>query len=68
MKSATELRSMSDVDLEKELLTLRKDQFKFAMKKASGSLEKTHVVKSTRRTIAKIKTIKAQRARTKDDN
>lgn len=64
MKDNNELRKMTTDELKTELLTLRKDQFLFRMKKASGALDKTHVVKSVRRAIARVKTIMTEKAGT----
>ena len=62
MKQASELRSMSSEELQNELLALRKTQFNHRLKKATGSLEKQHLVKQVRRTIARIKTIMNEKA------
>ena len=61
MKTNEELRQLSTDELKAELLKLRKDQFNLRMKKASGSLDKTHVVTQVRRTIARVKTIMTQK-------
>jgi len=57
MKELSELRTMSVVDLQNELLSLRRTQFNHRLKKASGTLDKPHMVKKVRRSIAKVKTI-----------
>ena len=44
MKDTKELNNMTIDELQTELLSLRKDQFTLRMKKASGSLDKTHHV------------------------
>lgn len=62
MKDAIELKKMTKDDLLKELLSLRKEQFNLRMKKANGSLDKTHVVTQVRRAIARIKTIMTEKA------
>ena len=61
MKQTSELRSMSVDELNNELLFLRKTQFNHRLKKASGSLDKPHLVKQVRRTIAKVKTIMTEK-------
>jgi len=61
MKDNHELRQMTVEELEAEILSLRKDQFGIRLKKASGSLDKTHVVKNIRRAIARVKTIMTER-------
>ncbi len=61
MKDTIELKNMNIDELQAELLTLRKDQFTLRMKKASGALDKTHLVKRVRRTIAKVKTVMTEK-------
>lgn len=61
MKDKSELKNMSIDDLQTELLTLRKDQFTLRMKKASGALDKTHLIKRVRKTIARVKTIMTEK-------
>ncbi|HDV5793339.1 TPA: 50S ribosomal protein L29 [Legionella pneumophila] len=62
MKKIDELRSMSVEELQNELLSLRKDQFNLRMKKASGSLDKTHLITMVRKSVAKVKTILTEKA------
>ena len=57
MKIIGELKQMTLDDLKAKLLSLRKDQFNLRMKKASGALDKTHVIKIVRRNIARVKTV-----------
>lgn len=57
MKELSELRTMSVGELQNELLSLRRTQFNHRLKKASGTLDKPHMVKKVRRSIAKVKTI-----------
>jgi large subunit ribosomal protein L29 len=61
MKKNSELRTMSGNDLQDELLRLRRTQFNHRLKKASGSLDKPHLVKKTRRMIARVKTIMTEK-------
>ena len=58
----SELKKMTVEDLHAELLSLRKDQFNMRMKKANGTLEKTHLVAQVRRSIARVKTIITEKA------
>jgi large subunit ribosomal protein L29 len=58
---ASELRDKSPQELNEELLKLRKEQFIQRMQKASGQLGQTHVLVDTRRDIARIKTILAEK-------
>jgi large subunit ribosomal protein L29 len=53
---ASELREKSAEDLGKELLTLREEQFKLRMQKATGQLGQTHLVQNNQRDIARVKT------------
>lgn len=62
MKSINELRDHSSEQLQSELMTLRKEQFQQRMRKASGALDKTHVIRQVRRTIARIKTLMTEKA------
>ena len=58
----SELRGKSTEELGKELLTLREDQFKLRMQKASGQLGQTHLLRTQRRDIARVKTILREKA------
>ncbi len=62
MKKIDELRNMSVEELQNELLSLRKDQFNLRMKKASGSLDKTHLITMVRKSVAKVQTILTEKA------
>lgn len=62
MKTVNELRALDTEQLKSELLTLRKEQLNQRMRKASGALDKTHVMRLVRRTIARIKTIITEKA------
>ncbi len=59
---ASELREMSVEDLNKQLLTLREEQFKTRMQKATGQLGQTHLLQQTQRAIARVKTVLSQKA------
>ncbi|KTC97622.1 50S ribosomal protein L29 [Legionella erythra] len=61
MKKINELRNLSSDELNAELLTLRKKQFELRMKKANGSLDKTHLVSQVRRAVARVKTIMTEK-------
>ncbi len=64
MKTISELRALDTEQLNDELLTLRKEQLNQRMRKASGVLDKTHLMRKVRRTIAQVKTIITQKAGT----
>ncbi|KTD45704.1 50S ribosomal protein L29 [Legionella taurinensis] len=61
MKKIEELRNLSSDELNAELLTLRKKQFELRMKKANGSLDKTHLVSQVRKAVARVKTIMTEK-------
>ena len=52
-----ELRDKSEQELRDELLRLRKEQFGLRMQRGSGQLGQSHLLKSTRRDIARVKTV-----------
>lgn len=56
-----ELRDKTPRELTDELLRLRREQFNLRMQKASGQLGQTHLLRETRRDIARIKTILAEK-------
>jgi large subunit ribosomal protein L29 len=59
--SASDLRQKSETELNEHLLGLLREQFENRMKVATGQLGQTHVIKSTRREIARTKTILAEK-------
>ena len=59
---ASELRDKSVEDLNKELLTLREDQFKLRMQKATGQLGQSHLLRENQRDIARVKTVLTEKA------
>jgi len=61
MKNLQEMKTLSVSELQNELITLRKLQFNHRLKKATGSLDKPHVVKQVRRAIARVKTIMTEK-------
>ncbi|HTN33911.1 MAG TPA: 50S ribosomal protein L29 [Marinobacter sp.] len=54
---ATELRAKSVEDLNKDLIGLLKEQFNLRMRKATGQLNQSHLLKGVRRDIARVKTV-----------
>ncbi|KTD58396.1 50S ribosomal protein L29 [Legionella sainthelensi] len=62
MKKINELRSLSIEELQNELLSLRKEQLNLRMKKASGSLDKTHLITMVRKSVARVKTMLTEKA------
>jgi len=59
---ASELRAKSAEDLSRDLLSLREDQFKLRMQKATGQLGQTHLLQQNQRDIARVKTVLRQKA------
>jgi large subunit ribosomal protein L29 len=62
MKKINELRNLTAEELQSELLSLRKEQFNLRMKKASGSLDKTHLITMVRKSVARVKTMLTEKA------
>jgi large subunit ribosomal protein L29 len=60
MKSA-DVRSLSDDQLQENLLGLQREAFNLRFQKASGQLESTARMREVRRDIARIKTIIGER-------
>lgn len=57
-----ELVNKSVDELKAELLSLREDQFKLRIKKSTGQLGQTHLLKDNKKSIARVKTILTQKA------
>ena len=60
--NTNDLRSKSRQELEAELLTLREEQFKLRMQHATGQLGQHHLLKKSRRDIARVKTVMTEKA------
>ena len=60
---ASELRSKSVEDLQKELLELRKAQFGLRMQMATQSLTKNSEIARVRREIARVHTVLTEKAK-----
>jgi large subunit ribosomal protein L29 len=54
---ASELRSMSQDQLGKELLKLRREQFNLRMQQSTGQLSRPHEHGRVRKEIARLKTV-----------
>jgi large subunit ribosomal protein L29 len=57
MATAQEYRDMSKVDLDKELVNLRREQFNLRMQMGSGNTPKIHLFTIVRHNIARLKTV-----------
>lgn len=60
--SAKDLRDKSVDELSTELHKALGDQFKLRVQKATGQLAQTHLLKQSRRQIARLKTVLTQKA------
>ncbi len=54
---ANDIRGMSQEDLNKELLNLRREQFSLRMQRATGQLARPHEYGRVKKDIARVKTI-----------
>ena len=64
MKSAnrwSEIKALTDDQLEQELLKLKKEQFNLRFQRATGQLENSSRVRTVRRDIARAKTLAGQK-------
>ena len=59
---ASELRDKSVENLNKDLLTLREEQFKLRMQKSTGQLGQSHLLQQNQRDIARVRTVLTQKA------
>lgn len=62
---ASDLRAKNEIDLEKELLELRKAQFSLRMQVATQQLSNTSQLGKVRKDIARVKTIQRERTAAK---
>ncbi|MDF1761851.1 MAG: 50S ribosomal protein L29 [Oleibacter sp.] len=59
---ASELKEKSVAELQSQLEELLGEQFKLRMGKATNQLGQTHLIRETRRDIARVKTVLASKA------
>jgi large subunit ribosomal protein L29 len=59
--NASELRNKNQAELKEELLDLLREQFNLRMQRASGQLNKGHLLRNVRRNIARVKTVLNQK-------
>jgi large subunit ribosomal protein L29 len=59
---ASDVRALSDDQMNDELAKLKKEQFNLRFQKATGQLEKTARFNEIRKDVARIKTIARQKA------
>ena len=63
MAAIDDLKVQSDDQLQQQLAELKREQFNLRFQAATNQLEKPSRVKIVRRTIARIKTLQSERAR-----
>ena len=63
MTKIADVRAKSADELQEMLVGLRKEQFNLRFQRATGQLEAVGRIKEVRRTIARVKTIMAERNR-----
>ena len=61
---AEDLKTKSSEELQNDLESLLKEQFNLRMRKATGQLNQTHLMKEKRRDIARVKTVLKAKAGT----
>ncbi len=59
---ASELREKSVEELNKQLIDLLSEQFKLRIQKSTGQLGQSHLLKETRRDIARVKTLLTEKS------
>lgn len=59
---ASELKNKSTEELTQDLLGLLKEQFNLRLRKTTGQLNQSHLLRQVRRDIARIKTVLTQKA------
>ncbi|WP_281647859.1 50S ribosomal protein L29 [Parendozoicomonas sp. Alg238-R29] len=60
--NAAELREKSVDELNTQLIDLLREQFNFRMQMTTGQLKQTHLLKQTRRDIARVKSVLTEKA------
>ena len=63
--NAKELRAMDEAALKKELADLMQTRFKLRMQHGTQQLQNTNQLRTTRRDIARVRTVLAQKAASK---
>jgi large subunit ribosomal protein L29 len=59
---AVDVRAKTPDELDDELMSLKKEQFNLRFQRATGALQNTARVRQVRRDIARVKTIRRQKA------
>ena len=63
MMTTSEMRDKSVAELQEEIFKISKELFGLNMQKASGELQKTDLIKKSRREKARLKTIISEKSR-----
>ncbi|MFT5100687.1 MAG: large subunit ribosomal protein L29 [Patiriisocius sp.] len=59
----SELKEKSADELNETLVSLAKDQFTHRMQQSTGQLNQTHLLKATKKDIARVKTVLNEKSR-----
>ncbi len=59
----SDMRAMSETELNEELIKLRREQFNLRMQRATGQLGQPHQMVVVRKSIARVKTVLTEMAR-----
>lgn len=65
---AAELRAKDVAELEKELVSLRKEQFNLRMAMGSGQMIRPHLFNEARKNIARVKTVITEKKRSGNES
>ncbi|MGH1484401.1 MAG: 50S ribosomal protein L29 [Geminicoccales bacterium] len=57
----SDVKAMTDDQLQDELISLKKEQFNLRFQAATGQIENTARIREVRRTVARIKTVQGER-------
>ena len=63
MKKAEDIRTMTEDQIEDEILSLKKEKFNLRFQRATSQLEKPARVREVRRDIARLKTVLNQKTK-----
>ncbi len=61
---ASDVKALTDDQLQDELISLKKEQFNLRFQSATGQIENTARIREVRRTVARIKTVQGERRAT----
>ncbi len=58
---ASDVKALTDDQLQDELISLKKEQFNLRFQSATGQIENTARIREVRRTVARIKKVQGER-------